>query len=509
MVLQKSNKKIAYNTLYMYIRLIITLIIGLYTSRVVLLVLGISDYGLFSVVGGLLAMFTFLSGSLSTATSRFFNVELGCSDGDINRSYNVNLLLHIALAAIVFLLAETIGRWYIYNRLKIESGQLDNALFIFHVAVATACLGIINGPCSSLFSAFERFGFITALDIVNTIVRLSGVIYLQYYNGNSLRLYAIIMSLTTVSTFVVYYFVAKKDWPHILRFRFVSGWRYYKGILSFGGWNLLSTLSLMVRSTGSDLIINHFFNTAVNGAFAISKTVNNYITTFSTNFDSASGPQIIQSYSAQDFTRSTYLVNKLGRFCLLLFELAFFPLYIELDYILRLWLKVVPSDVLIFCQINLLLAAVALTCGGLVQIINASGKIKWFKITGSIFFVICLPVGYYLYAIGYPAYTMLIAFLVADAVQRVIQLVLMKIIIGFDSWLYVRQAYVRPLIIAVIMTVVLMAYDQIGVATDFGKLIAIALCFVLTIGLVYIIGLTTGEKVKLNTFIKTKVLYKK
>lgn len=489
-------------------RLIITLVIGLYTSRVVLLVLGISDYGLFSVVGGLLAMFTFLSGSLSAATSRFFNVELGSKDGDINRSYNVNLILHVVLATIVFLLAETIGVWYIYNRLKIEPGQLDNALFIFHVAVATACVGIINGPCSSLFSAFERFGFITALDIVNTLVRLAGVIYLKYYNGNSLRLYAIIMSLTTISTFVVYYFVAKKDWPNVLRFRFVRDWQYYKGILSFGVWNLLSTLSLMIRSTGSDLIINHFFNTAVNGAFAISKTVNNYITTFSTNFDSASGPQIIQSYSAHDFSRSTYLVNKLGRFCLLLFELAFFPLFIELDYILHLWLKVVPPDVLIFCQINMLLAAVALTCGGLVQIINASGKIKWFKINGSIFFVICLPVGYYLYAIGYPAYTMLIAYLVADAMQRVIQLILMRVIIGFDSWLYVRQAYVRPFIIAVIMTVVLTAYNQIGVSTDFGKIIAIVLCLVLTIGLVYIIGLTTGEKVKLITFAKTKVLNK-
>ncbi len=499
-----SNKVIAYNTIYMYIRLAVTLVIGLYTSRVVLLVLGISDYGLFNVVGGLLAMFTFISGSLNAASSRFFNVEMGKEDGDVNRSYNVNLLLHIVLAIITLILAETIGLWYIYNKLNIETGQLSNALFVFHVSIITACVGIINGPCSSLFSAFERFGFLAKFDIINTLIRLFGVILLQYYEGNVLRFYTIIMSLTTINSFVVFYWIAFRDWHDIIKLRFVRGWSYYKNVISFGGWNLLSTLALMLRTTGCDLIINSFFNTAVNGAFAVSKTVNNYITTFSTNFDSASGPQIIQSYSAKDYNRSTYLVNKLGRFCLLFFELAFFPLFIELNYILQLWLKEVPPNVLIFCKLNLLIAAVALTCGGLVQLVNASGKIKWFKINGSIFFVICLPIGYLLYLNGAPPYSILITFLCADIIQRIIQLILMKKIIGFDSWKYVVEAYGRPTVIALIMSMLIWGYSLLGVTSDSIRLISIICCFVVTAALVFVIGLTLGEKKKLVSFIVTK-----
>lgn len=505
MVLASSNKKIAYNTIYMYIRLAVTLIIGLYTSRVVLLVLGISDYGLFNVVGGLLAMFTFISGSLSAATSRFFNVEMGKVDGDVNRSYNVNFILHFGLAIITLILSESIGLWYVYNKLNIESGQLGNAIFIFHISIITACIGIINGPCSSLFTAYERFGFLAKFDIVNTMIRLAGVILLQYYEGDALRLYAIIMSLTTVNSCIIFYWIALNDWPDIIKFKFVKGWQYYKDVLSFGGWNLLSTLALMLRTTGCDLIINYFFNTAVNGAFAVSKTVNNYITTFSTNFDSASGPQIIQSYSAGDYDRSSYLVNKLGRFCLLFFELAFFPLFIELNFILQLWLKEVPSNVLIFCKLNLLIAAVALTCGGLVQIINASGKIKWFKITGSFFFIICLPIGYLQYKNGGPAYSILITFLFADAIQRIIQLILMKTIIGYDSWKYVKDAYGRPAIIALIMSILLWGYSLLGITSSLIKIMSIICCFCITAGIVYLIGLTSGEKKKLYEFIMKKL----
>lgn len=500
-----QNKRIAINTGYMYLRLFVTMAIGLYISRIVLLVLGVSDYGLYSVVGGILTMFTFISGSLGSATSRFFNVEMGKPEGDVNKSFNINFLLHIILALIVIILAETIGIWYIYNKLNIPPGQLSDAVFIFHISIFSACLGIVNGPYSSLFSAFERFGFLAKLDIINTIIRLICVILLQYYNGNNLRFYAVIMCLTTVNTFIIYHWLAHRKWPEIIKLRFVKGLKNYLNVLSFGGWNLLSTLALMVRSTGSDLLINNFFNTAVNGAFAVSKTVNNYVTTFSTNFDSASGPQIIQSYSSGDMPRCDYLANKLGRFCLLLFELIFFPLYIELNFVLHLWLEKVPADVLLFCQINLLLAAVALTCGGLVQVINASGKIKWFKITGGFFFVICIPLGYWAYSAGAPPVAILLLFLITDIIQRIIQLILMKKIIGFNSLNYIKNAYGRPFIIALIMTILLFIYSFFNVDQPFIKLIAVISCFAISAFFVYTIGLTQGEKVKVVSFVKRKL----
>lgn len=505
MSVNSENKRIAKNTIWMYVRLFITMFIGLYTSRVVLQVLGISDYGLYSVVGGVLAMFTFISGSLMSATTRFLNFEMGKEGGDVNRCFNINLVLHVALALIIFILAETIGVWYIYNKLQVEPGKLSDAIFVYQVSIITACLGIINEPYASLFNAFERFGFLATFDIVNTFIRLGCIILLQFSGDYALRYYCIIMSITTVNAFVVYHWIAARDWRDIIKLRFIRGWQHYKEVLAFSNWNLLATVAMMIRTSGCDLIINAFFGTVVNGAFAVSKTVNNYIMSFSSNFDGASGPQIVQSYSSGDYSRTYYLTNKLGRFSLLLFEMVFFPLYIELDFVLYLWLKDVPEGVLLFCQLNLLLAAVALTCGGIMQVISASGKIKWFKIVGGIISLMCVVSSYTLCKMGAPAYSLIIIFLVADVINRIIQLILMKRILGFDSLMYVKEAYTKPTIIAAIMTVVLVAHSFMGIESVVGHLFSIIVCGIITAVAVYRIGLTTGEKTKLLQFVKNKI----
>lgn len=505
MINRDANKRIAKNTIFIYVRLLTTMFIGLYTSRIVLLTLGISDFGLYSIVAGILTMFTFISASLMSATSRFFNVEMGKRDGDINRSFNVNFALHLILAVIILLLAETIGVWYINNRLNIEPGKLGDAMFVYQVAIITSCLGLINEPYASLFHAFERFGFLAKLDIANSFIRLVLVILLQYYDTNALRFYCIIMSITTVNAFFAYHWIAARDWAHIIKLKYVRGWNNYKEVVFFSSWNLLATVSMMARTTGSDLIINSFFGTAVNGAFAVSKTVYNYVTSFSSNFDSASGPQITQAFSAGNNDRCNYLVNKLGRLSLLLFEVVFFTLFIELDFILHLWLKKVPDGVLLFCQLNLLLAAVSLTCGGIMQLISASGKIKWFKIVGGIIAFVSILSGYLLNKNGAPAYTMIIIFIVADFINRIIQLALLKLIIGFDSWRYVREAYLRPFIIAVIMSVFLYIYSILRVDNDLNKVAAIMGSFGFTSVLVFSIGLTRGEKYKLLSYVRSKI----
>ena len=501
-----NNKKIAKNTIFIYFRLFTTMIIGLYSSRIVLQVLGVSDFGIFSVVGGVLAMFTFITASLGAATSRFFNVEMGKEHGDVNKIFNVNQLLHVVLAAIIFILAETIGLWYIYNKLVLPEGKLMDALFVYHVSIITVCLGIVNEPYSSLFSAHEKFGFLTTFDIANTLFRFACVLALLYLPGNSLRYYSIIMSLTTINTFLVFHVYAAHKWPHIIKLRFIKGWNNYKPLLSFIGWNLLSTVSFMARSSGSDLLLNSFFGTAVNGAYAISRSVNNYVSTFAANFDVASGPQIIQSYSSGNTERCNYLVNKLGRFSLLLFEVVFFPLYIELDFILHLWLGNVPDGVLTFCQINLILCGISLSCGGFSQLISASGKIKWFKIEISSFFLVCIPIGYVLFKLGYSQYSLLILFIIADLLQRAVQMVLLKTILNFDSIQYMKEAYVKPIVIAIIMSVLLFGYSYLDIPNTFVRLLSIVVCFIITTSIVYYIGLTSGEKTKVVSMLKNKIL---
>lgn len=491
----------------MYVRLFTVMVIGLYTSRLVLEILGVSDYGLFSVVGGVLAMFTFISSSLSSATSRFFNTEMGKKGGDVNASFNINLVLHVAMAILVFALAESIGLWYVYNHLNVAADKLPDAVFVYHVSILTACLGIVNSPYQSLFSAYERFEFMAILDIVNSFVRLGCILLLSLYHGTfALRIYSVIFALTTVNTFVVYHYVAYRRWPAIIRRRFVRGWNEYREVLDFGGWNLFATMAYMANSSGVDLLLNAFFGTPMNGAFAVSKTVKSNIMNFTGNFDNASAPQIIQSYAAGDCQRYTYLCNKLGRINILVFELMCFPLLAELPFLLQIWLGKVPAGAYELTFLSIIQGGIALTAGGIYNLINATGRIKWFKINVSIFFLACLPLGYWMFSIGLPYYSILLLLIMADIVQRAIQLVLMHRLLGFDSWQYTREAYMRPAVIAAVMAFCIYVRSQLAINSTAMHLVVIAATVLLTVMLVYTVGLTGGERKTVREKIATKIM---
>lgn len=490
-----DNERIAKNTMYMYLRLITVMVIGLYTSRLVLNILGVSDFGLFSVVGGVLALFTFISSSLASATSRFLNIEMGKPDGDVNRTFNINVLLHCMLAAAIFLLAETIGLWYIYNKLNVADGKIGDAVFVYHISIVTACLGIMNSPFQSLFNAHEQFRFTSIFDIVNTLIRLGCILLLSLYEGKyALCIYSMIMGLTMVLSFIVYHAEAYRRWHDTVRFRLIRGWNNYKEVLVFGNWSLLATMSYMARSSGSDLLLNSFFGTHVNGAFAIGRSVNQYVSTFSCSFDGTSSPQIIQAYAAKDMGRVEYLVNKTGRFGLLIFIILFFPLNIELNYILSLWLGEVPEGTLPFVRLYLIVAGIAMSCGGINALLRAYGRIKWFQIELSFFFLICIPLGYYLFSIGFPPYYILILFGGADIMHRIVQLTLARVIIGFDSLSYIREAYLRPFIIASIMSIITFFIQQNKHDDNLSCLSIIVLTVVTAVFLTYTIGLTNYER---------------
>lgn len=499
-----ANKRIAKNTMYMYIRLATTLVVGLCISRLALEILGVSDYGLFAVVGGVLGIFTFISSSLASATSRFFNIEMGKADGDVNASFNINLVLHVSLAILVLVLAETIGLWYVYHHLNIAEGKLGDAVFVYQVCMLTACIGIINTPYQSLLAAHEQFRFMAILDIVNSLVRLGCILLLTQIPSGGLRWYSIIFSITTLTTFVAYHWVAYIKWRSIIKFRWVRGWENYKGVLVFNNWNMLATLSYMANSSGADLLLNAFFGTAVNGAFAISKTVKQGIMNLTGNIDNVSAPQIIQSYAAHDVKRYTYLCNKIGRINLLVFELLCFPLLIELDFLLRLWLGDVPDGAWELTCLSIIQGGIALTCGGIYNLINASGRIKWFKINVSFFFLICIPLGYVWLRMGGASYTLLILFIIADVLQRVVQLVLLRTLLGFDSWQYAKEAYGRPLLIAVLVLLGLWLHAQLNLETSMQRVLSIVVCGLGTMVLIYMIGLTSDERHQALAFIKSR-----
>lgn len=501
-----SNKTIAINTIVVYARLFITTIIGLITSRYVLQVLGVSDFGLYNVVGGVIALFSVVSGSLSTTTIRFLNVEIGKQKGDPNRVFNICNVVHICFALILLALAETIGIFYINNYLNVEPGKETDAMFVFQVSTIVACLGLVNVPYLSTFIAKEKFMHIACVDITNAIIKLISVLCLLRYTGNVLCAYAILMSLTTLFSFVIYHGLSYKKWHELVKWHFVFKKKDYKDVLVYNNYNILAAVSLIARSQGSNMLINFFFGTVVNGAYAIAKTVQGFVDTFMTNFDAAAAPRILQNVGAGNKSSSEYLVYKIARYCILIMCLVFFPIMSETEFVLSLWLGSVPEYSVTFTQLLLVVILVSSTAGGMLQYINASDKIKWFKIQSCFWSIIVIPLGYVMFKYGWASWWIFVLFILSDVLNRTVQLYLMRRLLQFDSIAFMKSAYMRPFVVISIMSIYLFIYNQIYIDNIIGHILGILITLSLSILSVFLLGLTGYERKKIINLLKSKLI---
>lgn len=502
---ETNNKRIAKNTVVVYLRLFVVTVVGLITSRYALKVLGVSDYGLYNVVGGVIALFAFVSGSLSSTTIRFLNIEIGKSDGNPNKMFNICNVIHILFALLLLLLAETIGIYYILNYLKVAPGKEGDAMFVFQVSTIVSCLGLINVPYMSVLIANEKFLLIALVDIINGFIKLFAVLSLFLYSGNVLVVYALLMSLTTLFSFIMYHTIAYKKWPYIVKWFFVKKRESYKQVLVYNNYNILATVSLVARSQGSNILINFFFGTIVNGAYAVARTVQGFVESFMANFDSAAAPRITQYVGGNNEVEAQKIVYSISRYCILMMIIVFFPLYIETDYLLSLWLEEVPEYATTFCRVLLIVILVASTGGGMIQYINASGKIKWFKLQSCFWSLLVLPIGYVLFRQGYEPWWIFILFILSDVFNRICQLYLMKKLLNFNSINFVLNAYLKPFYIVVLMGTFIFFYNKLSIEGPSYKILGIVITIIFTLLFVWFVGLYPGERKKLVSLIKQKI----
>jgi Na+-driven multidrug efflux pump len=306
----------------------------------------------------------------------------------------------------------------------------------------------------------------------------------------------------TLVSFVVYHLLCRRKWPEMVRWSFVREWKDYRDVLHFNNWNLLHSSAVISRSQGSNMLINAFFGTMVNAAFYYAATLQNYVSQFISNFDTASAPQIAQSVGSGEIPQATALARRTGRICLLLFLLLFFPLWCEMDFIVELWLgKNVPAETFLMCRWTLVVAAVSATSAGLVQLINALGRIKWYKIEVSVLFFGCLLAGWLLFRAGFPAYTIIVSFVVADLLNRLIQFILLRFQFRFDVAGYFREAYLRPFMVFVLMGAYLLIYPHFGFDGIWLRLLGVFITLILSMLAVLFVGLTPSERSSLKRFV--------
>lgn len=502
---KEANIRIAKNTVFVYVRLFVTIAAGLITSRLVLKALGVNDYGLYNVVGSVVALFSFITASLASTTQRFINVELGKPEGNPGRIFNICNVIHLVSALALFIIIEAVGIIYIHNWLNVAPGREGDAMFVFQVSVIAACLGISNVPFQSMLTAHERFRAQTAIEIVFTLIRLTLVLCLVYCRGNLLRIYAVFMSVSTVLSFITYRLYCHRFWRDTVKWHFVPKWANYREALSFNNYNLLAASANVVKWQGGNVLLNYFFGTAVNAANGIANLVAGYVERFTGNIALAAAPQIIQSHSADDAERTRYLAHTVTRLSLLIIIALFFTINQELDFLLELWLgKNVPALAPVFCRYTLILGLVSTTTIGLNQMINATGHIKWFKIQYTAIYFAMLALAIPLYRHGAPAHTIVILYIFGDALTRVLFIVLSKTILNYPVVPYIIHSYTRPLIISAIMTAWFFFSDTFGIDGSAARIVNTLSAGLLVCILCYFIGLKKSERQRIAGIFKRK-----
>lgn len=502
--MNSSNKRIAINTAVIYIRLAIVTVVSLLTTRYVLQILGAADYGLFNVVGSVITMLNCISAAMYTTTRRFINVEMGKPKGNLNKIFNISLILHIGFALFILLVCESIGIWYINNYLNVAPEKLSDAHFIFQITTIVSCIGIMNVPYQGLIEAFEKFWQTALVDIINTLLKLLFVLILIFYKGdNALRVYAVMLSLLTFVSFILYQLACHIQWKEIVRFKLYKDINTYREILIFNNYTALGAFSNLGRTQGCSILINLFFGTVVNASFAIAYQMQYFVQLFTGNLGAASAPQITQNYSNGKIDKAIDLCSKMNRYTILITAVVFFTAFVELESILSFWLGKIPVGCLLLCQWILICALCSSFSASISTFIHATGKVKWFQIIGAIIEISVLPISYIFFRIGYPPVTIIIVLTGVTLVGRIVSFILMRVIINFNVISFIISSYVRPLLVIIILTLWLLVYNY---TFNLNAILSILITGIITLTITYFIGLTNNERTKIWGYITSKIL---
>ena len=442
-----NNKRIAKNTIMLYIRMFISMVVGLYTSRVVLATLGVEDYGIYGVVGGVVGMMGFLNASMSGATSRFLTFELGRGDKDrLAKTFSSALIVHIAIAIIVFILAETVGLWFLCNKLNIPEGRMEAAHWVYQFSILATMLSITQVPYNATIIAHEKMDVYAYMEILNVTLKLLIVYLLCIGNFDKLILYASLMLAVSILIMMVYRIYAIRHFPEA-HFHWIWDKTYLRPLLSFSGWDLYGNACVIARQQGTNFLINIFYGVVFNAASGIATTVQGTISGLAFNIILAFRPQIIKQYAKGNVEDMSKLVGNAVCFTTILFGCMSIPLILETHYIMKAWLGVIPEKSEIFCQILLIASFLGLLNNIWNTCIHATGKIKEISIFSGTFFLISLPIIYVVFQFKAPVESAYLVFILSIVFVNVSNLLIIKKKIPKLKLNFVFLNYIKVIIV--------------------------------------------------------------
>lgn len=469
--IKANNKSITRNTAFLYIRMFFVLIVSLYTSRVVLNTLGVSDFGIYTVVGGFVSLFGFLNATLSSSMSRFYNYEGGQrGEEGVREVYTSGFWIHILLTVVILLLLETFGLWYINNVLVVPAERLHATNIIYQYSIFSLALVILEIPYTSAIMSYERMDFYAVVSIIDVVLKLLIVLVLPFISQDKLIVYASLIFVISLIDFLLYFFYAKKKFAAIRRNNNVNR-SLFKSFLSFSGWNLLGTFAFMLKGQGVNLLLNFFFGPVVNAARGIAYQVNSAVYGFSSNINMAFRPQIVDSVASQNFDRSTRLMFMESKICFCMIFVIFVPLILEIDYVLGIWLRdIVPAYAGIFTVLVLIDALICSLNAPLTHIAHAVGTIKYYQIANSSVNILLLPASWYLLHLGLSPVSVFLCTIFFSMLNQAICLHELHKLYEYSSKAYFRDV-LYPCVLATLIIPIIPILFHLLMAESFNRLL--------------------------------------
>lgn len=405
-----NNRRIVKNTLFLYFRMLLTLGVTLYTSRVVLNSLGVEDFGIYNVVGGVVSMMAFLSGAMSSATQRFLSFEMGKNDTkQLHNVFKMSINIHWLIILIVVLIAETVGLWFVNTQLVIPPERLVAANWVYQCVLFSFCASVLSVPYNAAIIAHEKMSAFAYISIVDVLLKLIVVFFLASHDGDKLQFYALLLALVSILMLGCYYGFAR--WQFVItRFGWYWNTELFKTLFSYTGWNLFGNLASVATNQGINILINLFFGATVNASRAVAFQVNSAITGFVTSLQMSINPQIVKSYASDNHQYMLQLVFAGSRYSFFLLYILAIPLLLQTEIILKAWLGILPEHTIDFCRLVIFDSLIICLSGTLMTAFQATGKIKKYQMVVG-FIILCnLPISYIFLKSGYSAnITMVIA----------------------------------------------------------------------------------------------------
>lgn len=475
--------------------------ISFYTTRVVLSYLGVNDYGIYNVVGGVVSMFAVVSSALTGAISRFLTFEIGKGDQRvINETFSAAVTILILVSVVFLVIMETVGVWFLNSKMNIAAERLSAANWVLQCSIITFIINLISIPYNALIIAYERMQAFAYISLLEAFEKLAVAFIISMPLFDSLKVYAVLLSLVALITRLTYGSYVARNFKE-LKVNLELNIKKFKDFLTFTGWTAIGGSANILNSQGVNILLNIFWGTAVNAARGVAVQVNSAITSFSGNFMMSVNPQIIKSYAQEEFERTEFLVFQSARFASYLMLILSIPVIIETQPILIFWLKDVPQETIIFIRIVLIQGIVDSMCLSLQTLNQASGKVKIYQIVAGGILLINFPLSYLFLRLGFfpqCVYYVALGVSVAGVFGRIFSL---KYLIDFDIKKFLTSVFLRGLLVLAIsisLPFIIIYFQETHQEFSLIAMGNILGSFLWAILVVYLIGLSSHERKWLN-----------